>query len=117
MMAIHPETHNQRLLDAYNRAKIIHETKRNQGAEFAESVTTMYELIKGFTMMWYQEARAAHNGIYCTSFPIFQSLVMYAKHPARRLPHSQVRLIAQRGEDLQAFPCDEVSSSYLHKLC
>ena len=46
MMAIHPETHNQRLLDAYNRAKTIHETKRNQGAEFAESVTTMYELMK-----------------------------------------------------------------------
>lgn len=46
MMAIHPETHNQRLLDAYNRSKTIHETKRNQGAEFAESVTTMYELMK-----------------------------------------------------------------------
>ena len=46
MMAIHPETHNQRLVDAYNRAKTIHETKRNQGAEFAESVTTMYELMK-----------------------------------------------------------------------
>ena len=26
--------------------KIIHETKKNQGAEFAESVTTMYELMK-----------------------------------------------------------------------
>ena len=46
MMAIHPETHNQRLVDAYNRAKAIHETKKNQGAEFAESVTTMYELMK-----------------------------------------------------------------------
>lgn len=46
MMAIHPETHNQRLVDAYNRAKAIHETKKVQGAEFTESVTTMYELIK-----------------------------------------------------------------------
>lgn len=46
MMAFHPETHNQRLVDAYNRAKAIHETKKVQGAEFTESVTTMYELIK-----------------------------------------------------------------------
>ena len=46
MMAFHPETHNQRLVDAYNRAKTIHETKKVQGAEFTESVTTMYELIK-----------------------------------------------------------------------
>lgn len=46
MMAFHPETHNQRLVDAYNRAKAIHETKKVQGAEFTESVTMMYELIK-----------------------------------------------------------------------
>lgn len=46
MMAFHPETHNQRLVDAYNRAKAIHETKKVQGAEFTESVTTMFELIK-----------------------------------------------------------------------
>lgn len=46
LMAIHPETHNQRLVDAYNRAKAIHETKKAHGAEFAESVTTMYELMK-----------------------------------------------------------------------
>ena len=46
MMAIHPETHNQRLVDAYNRAKAIHEAKKAQGAEFAESVTTLYELMK-----------------------------------------------------------------------
>ena len=46
MMAIHPETHNQRLVDAYNRAKAIHEAKKSIGAEFTESVTTMYELMK-----------------------------------------------------------------------
>ena len=46
LMAIHPETHNQRLVDAYNRAKTIHETKKAQGAEFTESVTTLYELMK-----------------------------------------------------------------------
>jgi len=44
--AIHPETHNQRLVDAYNRAKAIHEAKKSIGAEFTESVTTMYELMK-----------------------------------------------------------------------
>jgi hypothetical protein len=46
MMAIHPETHNQRLVDAYNRAKAIHEAKKSIGAEFTESVTTIYELMK-----------------------------------------------------------------------
>ena len=39
LMAIHPETHNQRLVDAYNRAKAIHEAKRSIGAEFTESLT------------------------------------------------------------------------------
>lgn len=46
MMAINPETHNKRLMDAFNRAKAIHETKKQQGAEFTESVTTMYELLQ-----------------------------------------------------------------------
>ena len=46
MMAIHPETHHSRIEDAYYRAKTIHETKKAQGAEFKESVTTMYELMK-----------------------------------------------------------------------
>ena len=46
MMAIHPVTHNKRLMDAYYRAKAIHEKKKKQGAEFVESVTTMYELMK-----------------------------------------------------------------------
>lgn len=46
MMSINSETHRPRLVDAYHRAKTIHETKKNQGAEFIESVTTMYELVK-----------------------------------------------------------------------
>lgn len=51
MMAIHPETHNSRLVDAYNRAKAIHEMKKAQGAEFVESVTTVYELMKELGMV------------------------------------------------------------------
>lgn len=46
MMAIHPETHRQRIIDAYERAKSIHEEKKAQGAEFRESATTVYELMK-----------------------------------------------------------------------
>ena len=46
MMAINPTTNNQRLVDACNRAKEIHNKKKNQGCEFTESVTTLYELMK-----------------------------------------------------------------------
>lgn len=46
LMSINPETHRPRPVDAYHRAKTIHETKKAQGAEFMESVTTMYELMK-----------------------------------------------------------------------
>ena len=46
MMSINPETHRPRSVDAYYRAKMIHETKKDQGAEFMESVTTIYELMK-----------------------------------------------------------------------
>ena len=46
LMSINPETHQSRLMDAYYRAKTIHETKKAQGAEFMESVTTVYELMK-----------------------------------------------------------------------
>ena len=46
MLAIHPQTHRKRLLDAYQRAKTIHKCKKVQGAETRESVTTLYELMK-----------------------------------------------------------------------
>lgn len=46
LMSINPETHQPRPVDAYYRAKKIHEMKKAQGAEFMESVTTMYELMK-----------------------------------------------------------------------
>lgn len=46
MMAIDPSTHRHRVLDAYERARNIHLRKREQGAEFQESVTTVYELLR-----------------------------------------------------------------------
>ena len=46
MMEIDPGTHHSRIIDAYFRAKSIHSDKKGKGAEFNESVTTMYELMK-----------------------------------------------------------------------
>lgn len=45
MMAIDPVTNNRRIVDAYQRAKKIHTYKRQKGAEYRESVTTMYDLL------------------------------------------------------------------------
>ena len=46
MLAIDPMTHHHRVVDACQRARAIHQTKKNKGAEFCESVTTMYELME-----------------------------------------------------------------------
>lgn len=46
MMTIHPDTHQYRIIEAYERAKVVHEDKKKNGAESTESVTTMYELIR-----------------------------------------------------------------------
>ena len=46
MLAVDPQTHNRRIIDAYDRAKTIHTKKKANGAEFCESVTTMYEFLK-----------------------------------------------------------------------
>lgn len=45
MLAIDPVTNNRRIVDAYQRAKRIHASKKNNGAEYRESVTTMYDLL------------------------------------------------------------------------
>ena len=45
MLAIDPVTHESRILNAFQRAKAIHEAKKRVGSEFRESVTTMYELL------------------------------------------------------------------------
>ena len=46
LMAVNPVTKRQRILDAYARAKAIHQTKCCKGSEWCESVTTMYELMR-----------------------------------------------------------------------
>lgn len=45
MMAIDPASKKSRIVLAFERAKDIHEVKKLNGAEFSESVTTMYELL------------------------------------------------------------------------
>lgn len=45
MMAIDPVSNKSRVVSAFERAKIIHENKIAIGAEFHESVTTIYELL------------------------------------------------------------------------
>ena len=46
MLAIDATTHHHRIVDACQRANEIHQTKKGNGAEFSESVTTMYELLE-----------------------------------------------------------------------
>lgn len=46
MLAIDSTTHNHRIVDACQRAMTIHQAKKRNGAEFLESVTTMYELME-----------------------------------------------------------------------
>ena len=45
MLAINPTTKRSRIVDAFERAKTMHEAKKQKGAEFCESVTTIYELL------------------------------------------------------------------------
>lgn len=46
MLAVDPQNGERRIVNAYNRAEAIHMRKKDDGAEFTESVTTMYELLK-----------------------------------------------------------------------
>lgn len=46
MLAVDPQTGERRIVNAYKRAEAIHIRKKSDGAEFGESVTTMYELLK-----------------------------------------------------------------------
>jgi len=45
MLAVDPITHKRRIINALERAKRIHEQRKRNGAEFNESVTSMYELL------------------------------------------------------------------------
>lgn len=44
LMAEDGITHNRRIIDAFERAKAIHKSKLTNGAEYRESVTTIYEV-------------------------------------------------------------------------
>ena len=45
MLAVDPITHKRRIVKAFELAKQMHEAKKANGAEFQESVTTIYELL------------------------------------------------------------------------
>lgn len=46
MLSFDPQNGERRIVNAFNRAEAIHLKKKGDGAEFQESVTTMYELLK-----------------------------------------------------------------------
>ena len=46
LLAIDPITKKRRIVNALERAKAIHEKRQNDGAEFEESVTTIYQLLQ-----------------------------------------------------------------------
>ena len=46
MLSINPDTKNRRIVDAYIQAEAHHLQKVQNGCEFNESVTTIYELLR-----------------------------------------------------------------------
>lgn len=46
MLSVDPQNGERRIINAFNRAEAIHLKKKIDGAEFQESVTTMYEFLK-----------------------------------------------------------------------
>lgn len=55
LMAEDGITHNRRIIDAFERAKGIHENKFANGAEYRESVTTIYKLMEELGTIQYDE--------------------------------------------------------------
>lgn len=55
LMAEDGITHNRRIIDAFERAKAIHKSKLANGAEYRESVTTIYELMEELGTIQYDE--------------------------------------------------------------
>lgn len=55
LMAEDGITHNRRIIDAFERAKDIHENKFANGAEYRESVTTIYKLMEELGTIQYDE--------------------------------------------------------------
>lgn len=61
LMAEDDVTHNRRIVDAYERAKAIHEDKLAQGAEYRESVTAVYKLMEELGTIQYDKQKKKHK--------------------------------------------------------
>ena len=57
MLSIDPNTKHRRIEDAFERAKKIHDSKKGNGCEFDESVTTIYELLLELGVLSYDESK------------------------------------------------------------
>lgn len=61
MVSINKDTKRPRIIDAYCCAKRIHEKKKQNGAEFTESVTTIYELLNCMGVVKEENGKMALN--------------------------------------------------------
>ena len=65
LMAEDDITHNRRIIDAYLRAKVIHENKLAVGAECQESVTTVYKLMEELGTIQYNKQKDKYELYNC----------------------------------------------------
>ena len=65
LMAEDDITHNRRIIDAYLRAKVIHENKLAVGAECQESVTTVYKLMEELGTIQYTKQKDKYELYNC----------------------------------------------------
>lgn len=56
---------NRRIIDAYLRAKVIHENKLAVGAECQESVTTVYKLMEELGTIQYNKQKDKYELYNC----------------------------------------------------
>ena len=56
---------NRRIIDAYLRAKVIHENKLAVGAEYQESVTTVYKLMEELGAIQYNMLKNEYELYNC----------------------------------------------------
>jgi hypothetical protein len=61
MMAVDPQNHKRRIVNALERAKLIHDRRKKNGEEFKESVTTMYELLLRLGVFDYDEKTQSYT--------------------------------------------------------
>lgn len=61
LMAEDDITHNRRIINAYQRAKAIHEYKLAVGSEYLESVTTIYQLMEELGTIQYNTQKKKYE--------------------------------------------------------